>query len=40
MLFVPVYSTGRRPSASRRDFLTKFDKKYLIFGDKTDEEPK
>ncbi|CAB4012661.1 Hypothetical predicted protein, partial [Paramuricea clavata] len=32
--------TARHPSASRRDFLTKFDRKYLVFGEKTDEEPK
>ena len=37
---LPRSGTGHRPSPSRRDFLTKYDKKYLVFGEKTDEEPK
>lgn len=35
-----IYRTAPRPSASRREFLTKYDRKYLVFGDRTDDEPK
>ena len=38
--YVCLHSTGLRGSNSRRDFLTKYDRKYLVFGEKTEEEPK
>lgn len=35
-----LFNVSRRQSAARREYLTRFEKKYMAFGEKSDEEPK
>ena len=34
-----LFNVSRRQSAARREYLTRFEKKYMAFGEKSDEEP-